>query len=103
MNSREEIKRVLAAGGEPVRPGGDTKRAVWARIDAQRPEIANHTRWSWLPRRWEIACVFGSAVAMGALSAEWRLRRSEAAAPAEHLRYLTSIDATVVPVKAKRP
>ena len=103
MNSREEVKRVLAAGGEPVPPGGDTRRAVWARIDAQRPEIANHSRWSWLPRGPKVACVFGAAIALGALSAEWRLQRSEAAALAEQRRYLASIDPTIVAVTAKRP
>jgi hypothetical protein len=103
MNSREEIKRMLAASGEPVPPRGDTARAVWARIGAHQPAIALHPRWSWLPRRWELACTFGSAVALGVISAEWRLRRSEAAALTEHSRYLASIDPTVAALTAKRP
>ena len=103
MNSREEIKRVLAASGEPVPPRGDTARAVWARIGAQRAEGANHLRWSWLPRGWELACVFGAAVGLGVISAEWRLRRSEAVASAEHRHYLLSIDPTIAAFPAKRP
>jgi hypothetical protein len=109
MNSRGEIKRVLAASGEPVPPHGDTARAVWARIGAQRPATALHSRWSWLPRGWELACAFGFALALGVISAEWRLRRSETAAPAtppapaEHRRYLASIDPTVAAPTAKRP
>ena len=103
MNPREEIKRVLAASGEPVPPRGDTARAVWAQIGAQHPAITPDPRWSWLPRGWELACVFGAAVALGVISAEWRLRRSEAAAPAEHRRYLASIDPTVATPTAKHP
>ena len=103
MNSREEIKRVLTAGGEPAPRGGDSKRAVWARIDACRAEVANRPRWSWLPRRWELAGVFAGAVAVGVISAEWRLRRDEAAASAEHRRYLASIDPTIAVFPAGRP
>lgn len=108
MNSREEIKRVLAAGGKPVPPSGDTTRAVWARIGAQHPAIAlaRHRHWSWLPRGWGFACAFVAAVALGMISAEWRLRRSEPAAspaPAEYRRYLASIDPTVAAPTAKRP
>ena len=103
MNPREEIKRVLAASGEPVPPRGDTARAVWARIGTQHPATALHSRWSWLPRGWELACAFGVAVALGVISAEWRLRRSEAAVSAEHRRYLVSIDPTVAALTAKRP
>ena len=103
MNSREEIKRVLAASGEPVRPRGDTARAVWARIGAPHPATALHPRWSWLPRGWKLACAFGFALALGVISAEWRLRRSEVASPAEHRRYLASIDPTVAAPTAKFP
>ena len=103
MNSREEIKRVLAASGEPVPPHGDIARAVWARIGAPHPKAALHPRWSWLPRGWEFACACGFALALGVISAEWRLRRSEAATPAEHRRYLASIDPTVAAPAAKRP
>ena len=94
---------MLAASGEPVRPRGDTARAVWARIGAPHRAIAHDPRWSWLPRGWELVPVFGAAVVMGVLSAEWRVRRSEAAAPAEHRRYLASIDPTVAVLTAKRP
>lgn len=106
MNPREEIKRVLAASGEPVPPRGETARAVWARIDALRPAIAPHPRWSWLPRGWELACACGFAAALGVITAEWRVRRSEAAAPTapvEHRRYLASIDPTASAVTANRP
>jgi hypothetical protein len=103
MNSREEIKRVLAASGEPVPPRGDTARAVWARIGAQPLAISRHPRWSWLPRGWEFVPVFGAAVVLGAICAEWRLRRSETAGPAEHRRYLASIDPTVAALTARRP
>ncbi|HEX2852613.1 MAG TPA: hypothetical protein VHO24_05190 [Opitutaceae bacterium] len=103
MNSREEIKRVLAASGEPVPLRGDTARAVRARIAAPHLEIADNARWSWLPRGWELACACGFAVALGVVSAEWRVRRSEAAAPIEHRRYLASIDPTVAAFPGKRP
>lgn len=103
MNPREEIKRVLAASGEPVPPRGDTARAVRARIGAPPPALARHPRWSWLPRGWELAPVFGAAVALGMISAEWRLRRGEAAAPAEQRRYLASIDPTIATLTARRP
>jgi hypothetical protein len=103
MNPREEIKRVLAASGEPLPPRGDTARAVWARIGAPHPASPRDPRWSWLPHGWELACVFGAAVALGAISAEWRLRRSEADVPAEHRRYLASIDPTVAAPPAPRP
>lgn len=104
MNSREEIRRVLAASGESVPPRGNTVRAVWARIGAQRPASTNQARRWWLPCGWlELACAFGVAVALGALSAEWRLRRNETAAPADERHYLASIDPTVVAVATKRP
>ena len=103
MNSREEIKRVLAVSGEPVPPRGDNVRAVWARIDAKHPATALHPRWSWLPRGWELACAFGFALALGVISAEWRLRRSDAAGPADQHRYLVSIDPTVAAPTVKRP
>jgi hypothetical protein len=103
MNSREEIKRVLAASGEPVPPRGDTARAVWARIGAPLPAVARDPHWSWLPRGWELGCVFGAAVALGVISAEWRLRRSEVDARVEHRRYLASIDPTLAALTAERP
>lgn len=103
MNPREEIKRVLAAGGEPIPPGGETVRAVWSRIGARRAEVANHPRWSWLLRGGELACVFGAAVALGVICAEWRLRRSEAVASAEQRHYLASIDPTIAAFPPKRP
>jgi hypothetical protein len=103
MNAREEIKRVIAASGEPVPPRGDTGSAVRARIGAQHSANAPRPRWSWLPQGWELACVFGAAVALGVLSAEWRLRRSHAAALAEHRHYLSSIDPTLAALSAQRP
>lgn len=103
MNPHEEIKRVLAASGEPVPPRDETTRAVWARIGAQHSASARHLSWSWLPRGWELACVCGFGVALGVISAEWRLRRSEAAAPAEHRRYLASIDPTIAAPAVTRP
>jgi hypothetical protein len=56
-----------------------------------------------LQRECALLCAFGVAVALGVISAEWRLRRSEATASAEHRRYLASIDPTVVAPTAKRP
>lgn len=103
MNSREEIKRVLAVSGEPIPPHGDTAGAVWARIGAQQLKVARRSHWSWLPRGWEFACVFGAAVTLGVISAKWRLQRSEAATPDEHRRYLASIDPTVAAPTAKHP
>lgn len=102
MNSREEIKRVLAASGEPVPPRGDTRRAVWARIGAAHPATAGDARWLWLRRGWKLACAFGAALALGVISAELRLRRSEADATVEH-RYLASIDPTIPALTVKRP
>lgn len=103
MNPREEIKRLLASSGAPIPPRGATVRAVRARLHASHPATAHHPGWSWLPRGWELACVFGIAAALGVLSAEWRLRRSDAAALAEQRRYLTSIDPTVAAFPARRP
>lgn len=105
MNSREEIKRVIAASGEPPSPGAgaDTAHAVWARIGHPHRTNRRATRLSWLPRGWELACAFGSALALGVISAEWRLRDSDSAPPAAHRRYLASIDPTLAAPLDHRP
>lgn len=102
MNPREEIKRVLAASGEPPAPGLNTAQAVWARIGVRSPSPAAPRRFPWLPRGWELACAFVSALALGVISAEWRLRRADPGIT-DHRRYLASIDPTVAPPTARRP
>lgn len=102
MHSREEIKRVLAASGEPPVPGPNTAPAVWARIGARSPSTTAPRRLSWLPHGWELACAFISALAVGVISAEWRLRRADHG-PTDHRRYLASIDPTVAPPTDRRP
>jgi hypothetical protein len=94
MHERDEIKRVLAAAGEPPPPGADTARAVWARLGRERQQTPAEHRWSWLPRGWQIGCVVGCALALGVITAEWRLRRTAITSP-DHHRYLASIDPTV--------
>ncbi len=102
MKSPEEIRRLLAASGEPPAPGPDTTRAVWARIGRTKQPAISSRRLGWLPRGWELACAVVSALALGVISAEWRLRR-EGDASVEHRRYLASIDPTVPPPMGPRP
>jgi hypothetical protein len=101
MKEREEIKRLLAAAGEPPTPREHLARAVSARIERVNPR-AKLTRWSWLPRGWEIACVVASAFALGVITAEWRVRRGDARSASGQLHYLSLIDPTLpLPGKAR--
>jgi hypothetical protein len=96
MPDRDEIKRLLAATGEPPALNPGMGRAVRARIE-RSPRHPRNDSVSWFPRGWEMACVMGSALALGVITAEWRLRRSESSGhnPTIHHRYLASIDPRV--------
>jgi hypothetical protein len=104
MRDRDEIKRLLAAAGEPPTLEPGTARAVRTLLAHSR-QHARVEKISWLPRGWEIACVMGSALALGVITAEWRLRRSEggAGSPTNHYRYLASIDPTVAAIGKASP
>jgi hypothetical protein len=100
MDERDEIKRLLAAAGEPPALGTDITRAVWARLERDRRRAVADSRWAWLPRGWEIACVVVAAMVLGVITAEWRLRRDDATVSADQHRYIASIDPTI-PLRGK--
>jgi hypothetical protein len=95
MDARDEIKRLLNVAGEPPAPAADTVRTVWARLERSDRRSLPNSSWAWLPRGWEIAAVVVSAIGLGVITAEWRLRRHSPAESTDRQHYLAAIDPTI--------
>jgi hypothetical protein len=95
MDARDEIKRLLNVAGEPPAPDTDTVRNVWARLERSSHRSVPNSSWAWLPRGWEIAAVVVSAMGLGVITAEWRLRRQSPADSTHRQHYIAAIDPTI--------